>query len=111
MLFNSLTFLVFLAIVLPIYYSLKHRGQNWFLLAASYFFYGWWSPRFLLLLVATNLFDYYVAVRIEQEPRPRVRKWLLAASMTINLGVLALFKYFNFFAEGLHAMLSTLGFR
>lgn len=50
MVFNSLTFLAFLAIVLPVYYRLDHRRQNIFLLFASYFFYGWWDVRFLGLL-------------------------------------------------------------
>jgi len=61
MIFNSLIFLLFLAVVLPVYYQLKHRPQNWFLLFASYFFYGWWDPRFLGLLWFTSFFDYFCA--------------------------------------------------
>jgi D-alanyl-lipoteichoic acid acyltransferase DltB (MBOAT superfamily) len=51
MVFNSITFLIFLAVVLALYYRLGHRLQNWMLLAASYLFYGWWDYRFLGLLL------------------------------------------------------------
>src|SRR5436190_13678550 len=109
MLFTSLTFLLFLALVLPLYYRLPFRAQNWLLLAASYVFYGWWNPKFVLLLFGTNLFDYFLALAIEQERRPVRRKWLLAGSMVVNLGVLCLFKYFNFFADSLGLLLAKLG--
>src|SRR5580765_5345231 len=110
MIFNSLVFLLFLAVVLPVYYRLNHRGQNWFLLIASYFFYGWWDPRFLGLLWFTSLFDYYCAQWIDDTENPRKRKWLLAGSMTVNLTVLGIFKYFNFFAEGAVKVLHAMGF-
>src|SRR5690348_4707404 len=109
MLFNSITFLVFLAIVLPLYYRLKHRGQNWMLLAASYVFYGWWDVRFLALLIGSSVFDYYCGIWIENEPRVKQRKWLLAGSMVVNMGVLCAFKYFNFFADSLQALLAGFG--
>lgn len=109
MLFNSVTFFIFLAIVLPLYYRLKHRGQNWMLLAASYVFYGWWDVRFLALLIGSSIFDYYCGIWIENESRPRQRKWLLAGSMVVNMGVLCTFKYFNFFADSLQSLLSSLG--
>ena len=109
MLFNSVTFLIFLAIVLPLYYRLKHRGQNWMLLAASYVFYGWWDVRFLLLLIGSSIFDYYCGIWIENETRPKQRKWLLAGSIVVNMGVLCAFKYFNFFAESLQTLLASFG--
>ena len=117
MVFNSLIFLLFISVVLPVYYRLPFRGQNRFLLFASWFFYGWWNVWFLGLLWFTSLFDYYCARWIEQTEEPRRRKWLLAGSMTVNLAVLGVFKYFNFFADsaanflavfGLHADLPTL---
>jgi hypothetical protein len=58
MVFNSLTFLVFFAVVLALYYRLGLRAQNGMLLGASYLFYGWWDCRFLGLLIFTSLFDY-----------------------------------------------------
>jgi alginate O-acetyltransferase complex protein AlgI len=109
MTFNSVIFLVFLAMVLAVYYRLNHRAQNYFLLVASYVFYGWWDPRFLGLLWFTSLFDYFCALWIERASDLKRKKWLLAGSVTINMGVLCLFKYFNFFADTAQASLATLG--
>ena len=109
MTFNSAIFLLFLALVLPVYYRLGHRGQNWFLLVASYVFYGWWDPRFLGLLWFTSLFDYFCARWIEDSNDARRRRWLLAGSLSVNMGVLCVFKYFNFFAGGAAAVLGSLG--
>src|SRR5579883_65786 len=109
MVFNSLTFLAFLSVVLALYYCLKHRFQNWMLLVASYIFYGWWDPRFLGLLLFTTLFDYFCALWIDEEPDPKRRKFLLASSMTVNLGVLCIFKYFGFFEQSLQAAFAHLG--
>src|SRR5580658_6164947 len=91
MVFNSLTFLVFLAVVLVLYYRLNHRCQNLMLLVASYVFYGWWDYRFLSLLLFTSLFDYACALMIDAEARPGRRKLLLASSIVVNMGVLGIF--------------------
>ena len=107
--FNSLTFLVFLGIVLLLYFRLGHRGQNWMLIVASYVFYGWWDYRFLGLLLFTTFFDYFCALWIEGQPNPAKRRFLLASSMTVNLTVLCVFKYFNFFAESLQHSFALLG--
>ena len=109
MLFNSLTFLIFLGVVLAFYYRLPFKAQNWFLLAASYVFYGWWDVRFLGLLLFTSFFDYGCALWIENQPDRVKRKWLLGFSMALNLGVLCVFKYFNFFADTLALALGSLG--
>jgi D-alanyl-lipoteichoic acid acyltransferase DltB (MBOAT superfamily) len=109
MVFNSLTFLVFLAITLSAYYRLGHRGQNILLLVASYIFYGWWDFRFLGLLIFTSLFDYFCAIWIDRESRPARRKLYLAFSIVVNMGVLCAFKYFNFFASSLEAFLARFG--
>lgn len=111
MIFNSLTFLLFLAVTLAFYYKLPFKAQNIFLLVMSYVFYGWWDYRFLALLLFTSLFDYGCALLIEDQPDQRKRRWLLIFSMISNLGVLCAFKYFNFFAEGLAAVLQTLGMK
>jgi alginate O-acetyltransferase complex protein AlgI len=109
MVFNSLIFVVFLALVLLLYYRLGHQGQNWMLLIASYVFYGWWDYRFLALLLFTTFFDYFCALWIEAESNPARRRLLLASSMTVNLTVLCLFKYFNFFAASLQSALGAFG--
>lgn len=111
MVFNSLTFLVFLAIVLLAYYRLKHRGQNLLLLVASYVFYGWWDWRFLGLLLFSTLFDYWCALWIERQPHATKRKVFLAFSMVVNLGVLCVFKYYNFFAESFVHVLAAFGMK
>jgi alginate O-acetyltransferase complex protein AlgI len=109
MVFNSLIFLLFLALVLALYYPLKHRSQNVMLLVASYFFYGWWDYRFLSLLIFTSLFDYGCALMIEAERRPARRKLFLASSIFVNMGVLGVFKYYNFFGSTLQAALEPIG--
>jgi len=112
-LFNSLSFLIFLPIVLIGYYSLAHRGQNYLLLAASLFFYACWDWRFLSLLFITMVVDYFVAdylARLQLEGAPeRKRKWVLAVSMFSNLAMLGFFKYFNFFADSMHDLLTMAG--
>lgn len=109
MVFNSLTFVVFLAAVLGLYYRLGFRGQNRLLLVASYVFYGWWDWRFVSLLLFSTFFDYWCALWIEREPHPGRRRVFLSFSMFVNLGVLCVFKYFNFFAEGLAGILVVVG--
>ncbi|MEO6033925.1 MAG: MBOAT family O-acyltransferase [Verrucomicrobiota bacterium] len=98
-----------MAIVLPLYYRLQHRGQNWMLLAASYVFYGWWDARFLALLIGSSVFDFYCGIWIESVSEPKQKKWLLAGSIMVNMGILCAFKYFNFFAESLQLLLAKFG--
>jgi len=107
---TSLTFLAFMGSVLIVYWNLRERRwQNIFLLAASYVFYGWVTPWLALLLGISTLSDYGLARGIQQHP---LRKRLfLGVSLVINLGVLAFFKYFNFFSEDLVRLLGTLGIR
>ncbi len=113
MLFNSLEFLVFLPLVLLGYYLLPHRGQNAFLVLASCFFYASWDWRFLFPLLFSTGIDYFCAQRMEDslahnEPRA-ARLNYLRLSLVTNLGLLGFFKYFNFFAESLHALLRSFG--
>jgi D-alanyl-lipoteichoic acid acyltransferase DltB (MBOAT superfamily) len=110
MTFTSLSFFVFLPIVLALYYALGRRSQNLLLLAASYVFYGWWDVRFLALLGASTLIDYAAARAIEGagEDRRRRRRFL-AITVTSNLTILGFFKYFNFFADSAFELLQGLG--
>jgi alginate O-acetyltransferase complex protein AlgI len=109
MVFNSITFLIFLAIVLVAYYRLKHRAQNILLVAASYLFYGWWDWRFVALLFGSTAFDFACARWIDHASHQNRRRLLLTFSIIVNLGVLGLFKYFNFFADSLGRVLAALG--
>src|SRR5580658_6886941 len=105
MLFDSPVYFLFLTLVVLGYWRLDRKRQNWFLLAASYLFYGWWDWRFLLLMIASTLIDYQIARKIGILTNPRHRKILLILSLTINFGVLGIFKYFNFFAASVaHSM-------
>ena len=109
MLFNSLAFAIFLPLTLAVYYWLSDvRKQNAWLLACSLFFYASWDWRFLFLLLFTIIVDYLVARRIQQlrdeDSAPRLRRLLLATSIIANLGVLAFFKYYNFFQESVASM-------
>jgi alginate O-acetyltransferase complex protein AlgI len=111
MLFNSLTFLIFLGFTLLFYYKLPFRAQNLFLLGASYLFYGWWDYRFLFLLLFTSAFDYFCALLMDKQSDTKRRRWLLVFSLASNLGVLCAFKYFNFFAESFAQVLSVFGMK
>jgi alginate O-acetyltransferase complex protein AlgI len=111
MVFNSITFLIFLTVVLTAYYRLQHRGQNILLVIASYVFYGWWDWRFLSLLLFTTVFDFWCAQRLEKETNSHRRKMFLSFSMAVNLGVLGAFKYFNFFADSLGHVLNFFGMK
>ncbi|MCB9899366.1 MAG: MBOAT family protein [Planctomycetes bacterium] len=101
MVFNSLEFAVFFAVVLALYGLLRHRGQNRMLLVASYVFYGAWNWKFLSLIAISTLIDYQVARLIQRSDDERRRKRLLLVSLVSNLGLLGVFKYFNFFATSL----------
>lgn len=116
MAFNSFAFAVFLPVVLGIYWLLRSRmrAQNTLLLVASYLFYGWWDWRFLSLLALSTVIDHLVATRIHaiagSDPlsQSHRRRWL-TLSLVANLGILGFFKYFNFFAGSMQALLASVG--
>jgi alginate O-acetyltransferase complex protein AlgI len=110
MLFDTPIFFVFLIAVTLGYWCLKFRNQNRFLLVASYFFYGWWDWRFLCLMIASTVIDYFIAIKIADTEDPRVRRLSLTLSLVINFSILGFFKYFNFFTDSFATALSTLGF-
>ncbi|MGB5286332.1 MAG: hypothetical protein WBN29_17625, partial [Polyangiales bacterium] len=109
MYFNSFEFVLFFAIVYGLYVVLRHRQQNYLLLAASYFFYGWWDWRFLSLIVLSTLVDYFVGLALDSSSGKRRRRQLVWLSVGVNLGVLGIFKYFGFFAESLNVALAQFG--
>lgn len=108
MIFNSLQFAIFLPIVFAIYWLLREnlKLQNLFVVVASYVFYGWWDYRFLFLIALTSLCSWGSGLLIAKEKENeglrtedkglRSKGWLIA-NIVLNLGILAVFKYFNFF--------------
>ena len=164
MIFNSLEFFVFLPIVYLLYLALNHRGQNLWLLLASYVFYGWWDPRFLSLIAISTAVDFFsgllidnqrlskmyisktiafllamiviclfilgdggtifysglaatafialmalVANRLFDKSEQSRKRIALTVSMVTNLGLLGVFKYFNFFIDSAESALMNLG--
>lgn len=102
MLFNSIEFLIFLPLVFILYWFVFNKDvriQNFWILVASYVFYGWWDYRFLSLIAFSSLVDYFIGLQLSRNQKVQQRKWLLAASMLVNIGFLGFFKYYNFFAE------------
>ncbi len=107
MIFHSLDFIVFFVAVAAIYWVLPQRWQNVLLLVASYFFYGYVHPWFLILIAASTIVDYSSARAMEAWPRHR-RKFLWV-SVVSNFGMLGFFKYFDFFVENVAAALAAAG--
>jgi len=110
MLFNSLTFVVFFAIVMALHWSLHSwNARKNVLLAASYIFYGAWNPPFALLLFSTTALDFWLGSRIAREEQPRARRGWLIVSVTVNLSMLGFFKYGNFLLENFQWLLARAG--
>lgn len=114
MLFNSLTFLVFLPLAFVLYWHIFNKNiklQNTLVLVLSYIFYGWWDWRFLFLIIASTLLDFILGLYISKSKNSFRKKILLYTSLLFNLGVLGFFKYFNFFKENFEVLLNTMGFK
>lgn len=139
MVFNSLTFLIFIALFFPLYFGTKGRLRVWICFVASYIFYGWWDWRFLSLIVFSTVMDWWFGLWITflDNPEPTRQRWeqgspvlrffgrltqavaqsglerkaVLVFSMAMNLGFLGFFKYFNFFADGFVNLLSVIGLK
>ena len=118
MLFNSIAFLLFLPLVFCIYWWLGRRSslrvQNTFIVIASYVFYGWWDWRFLFLIAFTTYCSYLSGLWIDRsrakgKGRKQI-KAIAAANIVLNLGILCLFKYFNFLRDMVAVAARELGF-
>jgi len=110
--FISLDFAVFLPLVFILYwffFNKNARHQNFLVVVASFFFYSCWDWRFLALIVASILIDYSIGVLLSKQKNHFKRKILLGISISSNLGLLAFFKYFNFFVENFVASFSFFG--
>ena len=112
MLFNSYEFLLFLPITFLLYWFVfkSLKWQNLFVVAASYLFYGWWSWRFLLLIAFTSLCSYFSGLLIERYSYSRkAQRWVSAANIVLNLSILCVYKYYDFFAESLCEAFGSIG--
>ena len=109
MLFNSFEYLIFLPIVFLLYwfvFDYAMRGckrqllwQNLLIVVASYVFYGWWDWRFLILIAITTILSFLSGIGIERAPTQRGKKAVMIANVVVNLGILGVYKYYDFFAR------------
>src|SRR5580692_9194369 len=111
MLFNSLPFVIFFPVVTALYFLLPHKFRWFLLLAASCFFYMFFKPEYILILAFTIVIDYFAGILLENESGKKKRKMYLIASIIANVGVLAVFKYYNFLNENLTALAQLFHFK
>ena len=107
MTFHTLDYCLFFAVVFLTYWLLGRKSQNALILGASYFFYGYVHHWFLILIATSTIVDYFCARGME---RSHNRKLLLYLSILTNLGMLGLFKYYDFFAANINTLLGEIGF-
>lgn len=117
MLFNSIEFAFFLPIVFIIYWFIVNKNlrlQNFYIVLISYIFYGWWDWRFLFLISLTSLASYLSGIWIfkkqQLNQKRNYAKWIMIANVILNLSVLGVFKYFDFFGENLYRLFKLFGF-
>ena len=103
MLFNSVGYAVFFALVFIIYWSVPNKYRYILLLVCSYYFYMSWNIKYVVLILLTTIVSYISALLME---RYQFKKYILALNCLICLGVLFIFKYFNFFFESLNKLFS-----
>src|SRR3954463_11140900 len=111
MIFNSLTFLVFFAVVMALHYApfFSWHQKKINLLIASYLFYAAWNPPFVILLWISTVVDWYAAQGLVKSERPTARRAWMLLSVVVNLGMLGYFKYGAFLLENFKALMATFG--
>jgi alginate O-acetyltransferase complex protein AlgI len=109
MLFNSIPFLIFFPVVTLLFFLLPHKFRWFLLLAASCFFYMVFKPEYILILAFTIVIDYFAGILLEGEPDKKRRKKFLVMSIIANVGVLAVFKYYNFLNGNITGLASLMG--
>jgi alginate O-acetyltransferase complex protein AlgI len=110
MVFSSILFLLyFLPVFMLVYVLLPKNAKNYWALLVSILFYAWGAPNFLYVVLGTSLIDFYLVRALYKSDSPQRRKLFLAVSLTLNLGLLAYFKYANFFIENINLALGELG--
>src|SRR5215207_4378812 len=114
MLFNSIDFAIFLPIIFILYWFATNKSlllQNILLLVASYYFYACWDWRFLFLLVFSTVLDYYTGIKMSEAGSRNMKRFWFWLSISVNLGFLGVFKYYNFFATSFADAVSQAGFQ
>ncbi|MBE6887242.1 MAG: MBOAT family protein [Ruminococcaceae bacterium] len=109
MLFNSVPFMIFLPIAVLLYYIVPQKFQKIYLLAVSYYFYACFDLRAVPFLIAATLVSFYAAKIIESKEDDKQRKRAMLLALAVNIGMLLVFKYCNFFAENLVALANVFG--
>lgn len=112
--FNSILFLIFFVFVFIIhwiFFSKSNKFQNFFLLISSLLFYAGWDYRFLSLILFSTIIDFYLGIEIEKSKFEKQKKKLLLLSLVSNLGLLFVFKYFNFFLDSFLTISNLIGFQ
>jgi alginate O-acetyltransferase complex protein AlgI len=108
MLFNSLDFLIFFLSVFVVYWTIPSRARWTILLICSYFFYAYWNPLYVFLLFASTLIDYIFGLYFTSSNNSWKQRVGLIVSLSLNLGMLFSFKYYNFFADGINVLFTGL---
>ncbi|PLW96441.1 MAG: membrane-bound O-acyltransferase family protein [Marinilabiliales bacterium] len=112
MVFNSISFIIFFCLFFLLFWLINNRfsvkARNLFTIISSYIFYGWWDWRFLSLIFISSAADFFIGMALSNSSKKRTRKALLYSSLTINLGILFFFKYFNFFTDSLQHLLEVI---
>lgn len=120
MLFNSIDFLIFFPVVIMIFFIIPRKLRCIWLLAASYYFYMSWNPKYAILIASSTLVTYLSGIGIsavtkkasyDNERKQLYKKIIVAASLIFNLGILFVFKYAGFFLENIYSVMNLLGFQ
>ena len=109
MLFNSVKYIIFIAVAVTLYYLLPKKVRNIFLLVTSYVFYMWAIPQYGVLVLFTTGLSYFAARLIDKTEKAKTRKTFLVISILLCISFLVVFKYYNFFMEELTALMSLVG--
>ncbi len=109
MLFHTWEFIGFYIVVYFLYLNVSHKLQNRMLLIASYFFYSSWDWRYLSLLIVSTTVDYFCGLKIQNTELKKDKKKFVGISIFVNLSILGIFKYFNFFADNFQALMKPFG--
>ena len=110
MIFTTFTYFIFVAAIFNVYWAIRLRKiQNIFLICGSFVFYAWWDYRFASLILLSALIDYLIGFWLSKTEKPATRKGLLLFSITANLAILGIFKYFGFFLENFVSFMGFFG--